>query len=91
MQWTNTELNELYYYITKLIKLDALYDKKINFEARHIADTIVEILSPWYKGSDVVQAVKYLIEKNQKIPLPSQIMDYCDNLKQGHKNKQTPD
>lgn len=79
-EWQNQQRNELYYYITKISNLNALYGEEIN-NPRFICDALEEILSPDYNGNDVVNAVQMLIKSNNRIPLPSEIATFIKEKK----------
>ena len=78
MEWTNEQRNELFYHVNRICRVADQYGIG-TAGARVICDALEDILAKDYNGVSVVNAVKELIHKKGRVPLPSEIQEVLDD------------
>ena len=74
MEWTEPQRKELFYHVKRINRVQDQYGIGTR-EPQLACDALEDILSKDYDGDSVVKAVKELIRRKGRIPLPSEIVE----------------
>jgi hypothetical protein len=72
MSWTEPQRKELFYHINRICRVMDMYGCGVR-DPQRVCDALESILSERFAGDDVVVAVKAIIQKTGRVPLPSEI------------------
>lgn len=77
MEWTEPQRKELFYHVKRINRVQDQYGIGTR-EPQLACNALEDILSKDYDGDSVVKAVKELIRRKGRIPLPSEIVEVLD-------------
>jgi hypothetical protein len=83
MSWTDPQRNELFYHINRICRVMDMYGCGVR-DPQKVCDALQDILSARFAGDDVVVAVKAIIHKKGRVPLPSEIEDFIGQKEENH-------
>jgi hypothetical protein len=83
MSWTDPQRKELFYHINRICRVMDMYgigtrDPKVS------CDVLEDMLSSRFAGDDVVVAVKAIIQRTGRVPLPSEIESFIGQKEESH-------
>jgi hypothetical protein len=83
MSWTEPQRNDLFYHINRICRVMDMYGIGTR-DPKRVCDALEDMLSSRFAGDDVVVAVKAIIQRTGRIPLPSEIEDFIKQKEESH-------
>jgi len=85
MSWTDPQRNDLFYHINRICRVMDMYGIGTR-DPKFACYALEDMLSSRFAGDDVVVAVKAIIQRTGRIPLPSEIEDFIKQKDESHGN-----